>query len=358
MAEVNEDMMVLDPTTSSAALAADGVAPGSASTSADASTAAPASGRKRRRGALAGLGVARTDPAPRTPRTTRRTVSMAAGAASASSSNSSASPSTSSNTMPPPLPIPKVPSHLANETAPEPLASASSTHPGLTPYPSSSEPLSAFTAPRRRGRFLSLAPVPTSCAFDLIVVGCGGGPCEDNLSAYFLKSSSRTWEEGFVGLEGGSGLGAVRKLLEEEEVDHPGLVGTVGAGKKKWKGKRKGGPFYDFEAVRQRNQALAASASARPLNPSIPFTPTVPSSLGSFSASAFPSSLPLAEDPPASELDPSYLSGHIYASLQGYLLSHAHFDHMASLVLSAGALTKCPKEVSAFLGPVPNVRGC
>ncbi|KAH9901114.1 cyclic-AMP phosphodiesterase [Cubamyces lactineus] len=49
--------------------------------------------------------------------------------------------------------------------------------------------------------------------FDLFVLGCGGGPYEDNLSSYFLKASDASWKDGVIALEAGSALGAVRKLL-------------------------------------------------------------------------------------------------------------------------------------------------
>ncbi|KAI0822616.1 cAMP phosphodiesterases class-II-domain-containing protein [Trametes gibbosa] len=37
--------------------------------------------------------------------------------------------------------------------------------------------------------------------FDIFVVGCGGGPFEDNLSSYFLKPSGSAWRDGIIALE-------------------------------------------------------------------------------------------------------------------------------------------------------------
>ncbi|KAI0646794.1 cyclic-AMP phosphodiesterase [Trametes meyenii] len=51
--------------------------------------------------------------------------------------------------------------------------------------------------------------------FDLFVVGCGGGPFEDNLSSYLLKPKQSSWNDGIVALEAGSGLGALNRLLTE-----------------------------------------------------------------------------------------------------------------------------------------------
>ncbi|KAI0747859.1 cAMP phosphodiesterases class-II-domain-containing protein [Daedaleopsis nitida] len=51
-------------------------------------------------------------------------------------------------------------------------------------------------------------------SFDMVVVGCGGGPSEDNLSSYLLKAHDATWEDGIIALEAGSGLGAMARLLD------------------------------------------------------------------------------------------------------------------------------------------------
>jgi len=50
--------------------------------------------------------------------------------------------------------------------------------------------------------------------FDLVVVGSGGGPSELNISAYLLKARDSSWKEGVVGIEAGSGLGALKRILE------------------------------------------------------------------------------------------------------------------------------------------------
>ncbi|KAI0713262.1 cyclic-AMP phosphodiesterase [Earliella scabrosa] len=69
-------------------------------------------------------------------------------------------------------------------------------------------------------------------SFDIVVVGCGGGPSEDNLSSYLLKAGNASWEDGIVALEAGSGIGAMTRLLDshpaifapdtsESEEEHP-----------------------------------------------------------------------------------------------------------------------------------------
>ncbi|KAF8604151.1 hypothetical protein BDV93DRAFT_606181 [Ceratobasidium sp. AG-I] len=114
--------------------------------------------------------------------------------------------------------------------------------------------------------------------FDLVVVGCGGGHDETNLSGYLLKPRNQSWDAGILGLEAGSGYGALKRLLS---TTHPRLF-----------------------------------------------------------ASLFPS--PTKSRPALSATDKAYA---VYNSLRAFLLTHAHLDHAASLVISAGALPGPTKHI-------------
>lgn len=41
-------------------------------------------------------------------------------------------------------------------------------------------------------------------AFEMVVVGSGGGPDETNLSGYLLKPRNASWRDGIIALEGGA----------------------------------------------------------------------------------------------------------------------------------------------------------
>lgn len=43
-------------------------------------------------------------------------------------------------------------------------------------------------------------------SFDMLVLGCGGGPAENDLSAYWVKPAGQAWSEGFVSVDGGGSL--------------------------------------------------------------------------------------------------------------------------------------------------------
>lgn len=59
--------------------------------------------------------------------------------------------------------------------------------------------------------------------FDILVVGSGGGPDETDLSAYLLKPSDTDWKDGVIGLEAGSGVGSLRRILQRD----PSLLGNA-----------------------------------------------------------------------------------------------------------------------------------
>ncbi|EJD02095.1 uncharacterized protein FOMMEDRAFT_29194 [Fomitiporia mediterranea MF3/22] len=127
--------------------------------------------------------------------------------------------------------------------------------------------------------------VETPPSFDLVVVGAGGGPSEANLSGYLLKTHEKSWSDGIVGIEAGSGLGALRRILQE--------------------------------------------------NPKL------------FSSSA----------DGESGLD----AGQVYSALRTYLISHAHLDHVMSLILLAGSMDgkrksvrgsrKCLEDIDTIFNP-------
>ncbi|KAI0933822.1 hypothetical protein AcW1_005543 [Taiwanofungus camphoratus] len=58
-----------------------------------------------------------------------------------------------------------------------------------------------------------LRPMAT---FDMVVLGCGGGPNEHNLSCYLFKLRNASWNDGIFALEAGSGIGALSRLLHRQ----------------------------------------------------------------------------------------------------------------------------------------------
>ncbi|KAG9318143.1 cAMP phosphodiesterases class-II-domain-containing protein [Chiua virens] len=102
-------------------------------------------------------------------------------------------------------------------------------------------------------------------AFDIVVVGSGGGLDETNLSGYLVKPCDTSWDDGIVALEAGSGPGALGQILKW----NPDIFG-------------------------ERSEDADPSTRRTPLT--------------------------------------------VYANVKCFLLTHAHLDHISSLVMSAGSL--------------------
>ncbi|KAF8556897.1 cyclic-AMP phosphodiesterase [Imleria badia] len=109
-------------------------------------------------------------------------------------------------------------------------------------------------------------------AFDIIVVGSGGGLDETNLSGYLVKPCNKSWDDGIMALEAGSGHGALRHIMTR----HPDIFG------------------------------------ARPV-----------------------------DEDPSKKITPLT----VYANVKCFLLTHAHLDHISSLVMAAGALGGSNKRI-------------
>ncbi|KIK95855.1 hypothetical protein PAXRUDRAFT_350984 [Paxillus rubicundulus Ve08.2h10] len=109
-------------------------------------------------------------------------------------------------------------------------------------------------------------------AFDIIVVGSGGGLDETNLSGYLVKPSNTSWDDGIIALEAGSGHGALRHIMKR--------------------------------------------------NPNI-----------------------FGEQPPDEDPSKKTTPSTVYSNVKCFLLTHAHLDHISSLVISAGTFGGCSKRI-------------
>ncbi|KAF9505680.1 hypothetical protein BS47DRAFT_1322241 [Hydnum rufescens UP504] len=122
-------------------------------------------------------------------------------------------------------------------------------------------------------------------SFHLVILGCGGGPDERNLSSYLFKTQQSRWMDGILAVEAGSGLGALTELL----VRDPSIFKEDSLD-----------PFVKGESL---------------------------------------------EDNDA----PSLRAGRIYSWIRTFLVSHAHLDHVNGLILGAGATASpVPRHIAAL----------
>ncbi|KAF8337618.1 cyclic-AMP phosphodiesterase [Cantharellus anzutake] len=111
-------------------------------------------------------------------------------------------------------------------------------------------------------------------SFDLVVLGCGGGPDELNLSSYLFKTCQNQWCDGILSVEAGSGLGALRELLSRD----PFI-------------------FEDLKVIGKDDLAEKVLDDG----------------------------------------SPSQRAARIYSWIRTFLISHAHLDHVCGLIIGAGS---------------------
>ncbi|WWD17019.1 hypothetical protein CI109_101455 [Kwoniella shandongensis] len=116
-----------------------------------------------------------------------------------------------------------------------------------------------------KGKKVDHNPKP---AFEIIVLGSGGGPLETDCSGYLVKPAQKSWEDGLLALEGGSGLGALTSLL--------------------------------------------TTIPPTTLFPDITFPPGYNS--------------------------PIFQAAYVFSFLTCYLITHAHLDHVQSLIMLSGSI--------------------
>ncbi|TKY88218.1 hypothetical protein EX895_002928 [Sporisorium graminicola] len=72
---------------------------------------------------------------------------------------------------------------------------------------------------RRKQPRVSLHPEHQPPSFSFVCLGTGGGPLEGDCSCYLLKPADQNWQDGSIVVEGGSWLGALTDVLEQQGPD-------------------------------------------------------------------------------------------------------------------------------------------
>lgn len=170
-------------------------------------------------------------------------------------------------------------------------------------------------------------------AFEVICLGAGGGPLETDVSGYMVKRCTSDegdhqqggvrWTDGWVSIEGGAGMGCLAQLLADEQTQ-----------------KR----IHELEAqvARLSISASASASAAESLSTAAPASAAA-AAAGLFDDVAFPPGV----DTPI--LKAAFLFGYLTA----YVITHAHLDHMASMIIHTGSLS-CPRTAcvtTAATGP-------
>ncbi|GAA6063270.1 hypothetical protein JCM10212_004285 [Sporobolomyces blumeae] len=187
---------------------------------------------------------------------------------------------------------------------------------------------------------LDLSLPDSEPAFDLLVIGCGGGPIESNLSCYLVKPKNKKWNDGCTALEGksttefsafvkrrlglltkllvhdsgGSTIGAISTLVERTPFSFEGFNLGIGV-----------------DEDEQSSVAGGASGSDRSSSSASTGTAGVGREGGGRCA------------------------GKIWEMITSFAITHSHLDHISGLVLSSAACTPPPKTVYGLKRTVENL---
>ncbi|CDR49400.1 hypothetical protein NBRC10512_000370 [Rhodotorula toruloides] len=143
-------------------------------------------------------------------------------------------------------------------------------------------------------------------AFELLVLGCGGGPIETNLSSFLVKPYGRKWTDGCTGLEGGSTIGALAHLVERNPYAFEGFGLGIGV---------------DADELEEAAQGRAGKKKQVGVGRE-----------GGGKA-----------------------AGRIWDMIRCFAITHAHLDHIAGLIISSAACRPPPKPVYGIQRTIANI---
>ncbi|KAJ9121602.1 hypothetical protein QFC22_002221 [Naganishia vaughanmartiniae] len=214
--------------------------------------------------------------------------------------------------------------------------------------------------------------MPHKPAFEIVCLGAGGGPLEGDVLGYMCKPYASRWDQGWIGLEGGCGIGALTALLHQAILtkalrqlhqasvhNSPALSAeTVTPQPEPQEAERLG--LQELPLPTPPTSAHVAVSSIDIRNTVNSRPPALVQNLGTSGregvhveeGTLFPG-LTWPDDYQTPVLKAAWLFSH----LTSYLITHAHFDHTLSLVLATGSLPN-PSTPPATDNPAEIDRTC
>ncbi|GHJ87842.1 hypothetical protein NliqN6_4244 [Naganishia liquefaciens] len=204
---------------------------------------------------------------------------------------------------------------------------------------------------------MKMRPEP---AFEIVCLGAGGGPLEGDVLGYMCKPYARRWDEGWLGLEGGCGIGALTALLHQAILTKA-LRRLHEASNNPSPASLSHHAFAHHPTSSSREpidtEPILSSAPPSPPISTVPLNrknieesinskpPQVLSKLGIAGKEQvhveegilFP-----GVEWPEGYSTPVLKAAWLFSHLTSYLITHAHFDHTLSLVLATGSLPNPP----------------
>ncbi|TGZ79347.1 hypothetical protein EX30DRAFT_355758 [Ascodesmis nigricans] len=181
---------------------------------------------------------------------------------------------------------------------------------------------------------MGASPTP---AFHIIVLGSGGGPSEDNVSGYLVRSVAKRWgSNSAIALDAGTHLAGIIDIL----VTNPPLSTSLHSS--------------------TNNVPVSPSTATAPTEPR-PRTASVPTSIDLSSAAitpSFPSSPSPFEGYSLPHISPTANAAYILQTLiSSYLITHTHLDHISGLIMNTASFTHThPKYLVSHHGAITHIK--
>ncbi|KAI9886850.1 MAG: 3',5'-cyclic-nucleotide phosphodiesterase pde1 [Watsoniomyces obsoletus] len=211
----------------------------------------------------------------------------------------------------------------------------------------------------RRARGTTSQPVSEEAALQVIILGSGGGPAEDDVTGFLVRSTATQWAKGsLLAVDAGTHLAAIARILEDQVLAENTPTENNGTG-------ISNAPPSDLQlrngipAPRRtlRSKKIRGNDSTSNGNPAIQST-AIPSSSSSAERSAVSHSNPFAglnlpaDNPRANA---AYITRELVST---YLITHAHLDHIAGFVINTASFqhTARPKRLAAMEGTISAIK--
>ncbi|KAI9795290.1 MAG: 3',5'-cyclic-nucleotide phosphodiesterase pde1 [Piccolia ochrophora] len=178
-------------------------------------------------------------------------------------------------------------------------------------------------------------------AFQVIVLGSGGGPLEDNCTGFLVRSTATDWAKGSIlAVDAGTGLAAISRILQES-------ASSVSYTKVQ-KESRAGNHYNSSNGAPNTREDLRSSKRAKQVTNDDP-NQTAPDPMagpnehdrpefGPFSGARLPFQ--------SADANAAYITRELIST---YLLTHPHLDHISAFVINTPSFqfTSKPKRLAA-----------
>ncbi|KAF2148459.1 hypothetical protein K461DRAFT_329976 [Myriangium duriaei CBS 260.36] len=171
---------------------------------------------------------------------------------------------------------------------------------------------------------------PKPAAIQVICLGSGGGPSEDNVSGFLVRSAASGWIRGsMLAMDAGSHMAAITRILEQH-------LPAISRGDTR---ADSDGNLFHQQALSPQRPLDSSPPSSPGIRPSIPTLEPVVLDSGPFAGVPLPHASARAN------------AAHIVRShVATYLISHPHLDHLSGFAINTAAFhaTSRPKTLAAL----------